>query len=45
LLAQRESSLSMAMSHRDKLDKLGPRKLLALDGGGIRGVITPRNSR
>ena len=28
------------MSFRDKLDKAGPRKLLALDGGGIRGVIT-----
>jgi hypothetical protein len=28
------------MSYRDKLDKTGPRKLLALDGGGIRGVIT-----
>jgi hypothetical protein len=28
------------MSYRDKLDKVGPRKLLALDGGGIRGVIT-----
>ena len=28
------------MSYRDKLDKIGPRKLLALDGGGIRGVIT-----
>jgi len=28
------------MSYRDKLKKIGPRKLLALDGGGIRGVIT-----
>ena len=28
------------MSVRDKLDKPGPRKLLALDGGGIRGIIT-----
>jgi uncharacterized protein len=28
------------MSYRDKLSKTGPRKLLALDGGGIRGVIT-----
>ena len=28
------------MSYRDKLNKVGPRKLLALDGGGIRGVIT-----
>jgi uncharacterized protein len=27
-------------SFRDKLSKSGPRKLLALDGGGIRGVIT-----
>lgn len=27
-------------SFRDKLRKTGPRKLLALDGGGIRGVIT-----
>jgi patatin-like phospholipase/acyl hydrolase len=30
----------MTMSYRDKLNKTGPRKLLALDGGGIRGVIT-----
>jgi predicted acylesterase/phospholipase RssA len=28
------------MSVRDKKDKGGPRKLLALDGGGIRGVLT-----
>jgi len=28
------------MSVRDKQDKQGPRKLLALDGGGIRGVLT-----
>lgn len=28
------------MSVKDKKDKQGPRKLLALDGGGIRGVIT-----
>ena len=28
------------MSVRDKKDKQGPRKLLALDGGGIRGVMT-----
>jgi hypothetical protein len=28
------------MSYRDKLDKLGPRKLLACDGGGIRGIIS-----
>ena len=27
-------------SFKDKLAKMGPRKLLALDGGGIRGVIT-----
>ena len=28
------------MSVEDKANKSGPRKLLALDGGGIRGVIT-----
>ena len=28
------------MSYRDKLNKTGPRKLLACDGGGIRGVIS-----
>jgi len=28
------------MSLRDKKDKKGPRKLLALDGGGIRGIVT-----
>lgn len=28
------------MSVRDKKEKAGPRKLLALDGGGIRGVMT-----
>ena len=28
------------MSVKDKRDKTGPRKLLALDGGGIRGVMT-----
>ena len=28
------------MSYRDKLDKKGPRKLLACDGGGIRGIIS-----
>jgi len=28
------------MSVKDKLGKQGPRKLLALDGGGIRGVMT-----
>lgn len=30
----------MNPSFKDKLAKKGPRKLLALDGGGIRGVIT-----
>ena len=29
-----------AASFKDKLARTGPRKLLALDGGGIRGVIT-----
>src|SRR5215469_6567633 len=29
-----------SLSFKDKLTKSGPRKLLALDGGGIRGVIT-----
>jgi hypothetical protein len=28
------------MGYRDKLQKLGPRKLLACDGGGIRGIIS-----
>lgn len=28
------------LTFRDKLTKTGPRKLLALDGGGIRGAIT-----
>src|SRR6476659_7626659 len=28
------------MSYRDKLDKIGPRRLLACDGGGIRGIIS-----
>jgi patatin-like phospholipase/acyl hydrolase len=28
------------MSAVDKLTKAGPRKLLALDGGGIRGIIS-----
>jgi Patatin-like phospholipase len=28
------------MSYRDKLTKIGPRKLLACDGGGIRGIIS-----
>jgi hypothetical protein len=30
----------MTPSYRDKLDKTGPRKLLACDGGGIRGIIS-----
>ena len=30
----------MTMSYRDKLDNIGPRKLLACDGGGIRGIIS-----
>jgi uncharacterized protein len=30
----------MRISYRDKLDKGGPRKLLACDGGGIRGIIS-----
>jgi patatin-like phospholipase/acyl hydrolase len=30
----------MEMSVQDKLKKTGPRKLLALDGGGIRGIMT-----
>jgi patatin-like phospholipase/acyl hydrolase len=28
------------MSYREKLNKIGPRKLLACDGGGIRGIIS-----
>jgi hypothetical protein len=40
LSAQRESPLSTTMSYRDKLNKIGPRKLLACDGGGIRGIIS-----
>jgi len=28
------------MSYRDRVSSPGPKKLLALDGGGIRGVIT-----
>src|SRR5947199_1752109 len=35
----RKTTIDM-MSYREKLNKIGPRKLLALDGGGIRGVIT-----
>src|SRR4029453_18322043 len=30
----------MTMSYRGKSDKIGPRKLLACDGGGIRGTIS-----
>ena len=30
----------MTMSYRDRLDKIGSRKLLACDGGGIRGIIS-----
>ncbi len=30
----------LSSSFRDKLAKTGPRKLLALDGGGIRGIIS-----
>jgi patatin-like phospholipase/acyl hydrolase len=33
-------SVDLAMSVQDKLGATGPRKLLALDGGGIRGLIT-----
>ena len=29
-----------APSFKDKLTKAGPRKLLACDGGGIRGIIS-----
>jgi len=29
------------MSYRDRVSSPGPKKLLALDVGGIRGVITP----
>jgi hypothetical protein len=32
------------VNFRDKLAKTGPRKLLALDGGGIRGMITIRGT-
>src|SRR5258708_33190060 len=28
------------MSYRENLNKIGPRKLLACDGGGIRGIIS-----
>jgi hypothetical protein len=36
----RKPNHPLAMSYGEKLDKIGPRKLLALDGGAIRGVIT-----
>ncbi|HEU4560240.1 MAG TPA: patatin-like phospholipase family protein [Longimicrobium sp.] len=35
-----DSAASPRPSFRDKLNRSGPRKLLALDGGGIRGLIT-----
>lgn len=35
-----ESTAQPRPSFRDKLNGSGPRKLLALDGGGIRGLIT-----
>ncbi len=28
------------MSYRDRMTEAGPKKLLALDGGGIRGVLS-----
>ncbi|GAA4963614.1 patatin-like phospholipase family protein [Kineococcus glutinatus] len=28
------------MSYRDRIDEPGPKKLLSLDGGGIRGIVT-----
>jgi hypothetical protein len=31
------------MSVQDKLGKQGPRKLLAIDGGGIRGLTLSRS--
>jgi hypothetical protein len=40
LPGQRQSPLSVAIGYRDKLDKVGPWKLLACDGGGIRGIIS-----
>jgi uncharacterized protein len=30
------------MSLRDRILSPGPKKLLAIDGGGIRGVLAPR---
>src|SRR5437762_9522247 len=36
----RPHSESTTMSYRDKLNKIGSRKLLACDGGGIRGFIS-----
>src|SRR5215813_4805085 len=30
----------LIMSYRDRVSAPGPKKLLALDGGGIRGVLT-----
>src|SRR5205823_1552928 len=38
-MSNEKGTLSMRMSYRDKLLKTGPRKLLACDGGGIRGII------
>jgi uncharacterized protein len=39
-LVQQEKSVTSAItSYRDKLNRGGPKKLLALDGGGIRGLI------
>jgi hypothetical protein len=40
LPGQRQSPLSVAIGYRDKLDKVGPWKLLACNGGGSRGVIS-----
>jgi uncharacterized protein len=36
---RRQSSWEVAVSVQDVLQRKGPRKLLALDGGGIRGLI------